>query len=242
MGKFVPDSVTIASIWPGKLRPIQKYVGESPNRKDRDGRSMPRCTTYELKPVGKRDEPYTTEVTDAFESKRDWIQSAEQGREINSLDIVDCHELAENLIREWSGNLADAPPGAGMGIRMIRGSVPHQDELREMRAELAAFCQWQFQTAERHARLNEWKEITPTMRECTKWLGHERLYSEPAKSGDMMACPACREQISSEALVCSKCGTRIKALTAKLAALNPPEEPVELAPINEPAEPEEVTA
>jgi hypothetical protein len=213
MGKYVADSVYIASIWPGKLNPIQKMVGAEPDD------SKGRCTTYQLAPVPRRAKACVIEVTDGFETCRDWIQSAEQGREINNLRPVDCKQIAANLVAEWAGGFVDSPHGAGLGIRIISGSVPHEDELREMHNELSAFCEWSFQEAERHARLNEWREITATMRECAKWLGRDRLWSEPQKSGDLVPCAACQTPISNKALVCPQCGTKLKALTPELAKL-----------------------
>ena len=218
MGKYVAESVTIASIWPGKLPPLQKYVGEHP----RDTRG--RCTTYELEPVPRGGKTFTLEVYDGFESVRDWIESAEQGTQIVKSNPVDCREIAENLVREWAGNFVDVPANAGLGIKIIRGSVPHVDELRDMKEELSRFANWQFQKAEQHARLNEWKEISETMRVCAKWLGQDRIWSEPQKAGELTACAACRETISSLASVCPKCGTKLKALPPELAALNEPVE------------------
>ena len=227
MGKYVADSVTIASIWPGKLKAISKFVGPDPNpiNEREPGKSTGRCTNYELVPVKRGDKPFCLEVADAFETNRDWIQSAEQGRQVVHMAPVDCRQIAENLVREWTGNFVDVPAGAGLGIRIIRGGVPHQDELQEMRGELSAFCNWRFQEASRHARLNEWKEILRPLDEiCAEWIGQKPAWAAPEKSGDIVACPACTTQISSKAAVCPNCRYQIKALPAQIAELNEPAE------------------
>lgn len=222
MAKYTADSKFIASIWPGELPIIRKYVGVHPN--PRSGR----CTPYQLKPVSRGGKPFCLEVSDAFENRPNPVKAAENnpGDRIGSsmaFDsvIVPCEEILANLLQEWTGGMIDMPIGGGMGIMAINGTVPTQAEHEQMMGELTIMFEHLFQEGERFHRQNEWKSITGFMRLSAEWLGHERIWSTPQRSVDTIACPNCRQNISSQAFLCQHCGLKLKALPPELAALNP---------------------
>lgn len=222
MAKYVADSLWIASIYPGKLWPITKYVGPNPNPRS------PRATVYRLEPVSRGKKPFMLEVSDAFENVPNPQEASESNRAdriganmvFNSKPVT-CQELAANLIQEWAGGMVGLPSGALPGIATVIGTVPTQAELERITEQQTMFFEYLFQEGEKLHRLNDWKGITQTMRDACQWLGHERVWSTPASSSSVTNCPACRQIIPVDASVCHHCGTRVKALPVDLAALNP---------------------
>lgn len=240
MAKYVAESKWIASIYPGKLWPITKYVGPHPNPR------TARATVYKLNPVPRGGKPSLLEVTDAFQNVPNPMKAAESMKtdRIGSNMVFDsapvaCEEICENLIQEWAGAMVGLPAGARPGIMVIVGTVPMQAEMKQLVEQQTVFCEYLFQEGERLARVNDWKGITQTMRDSAVWLGHERIWSSPAKSSDVVQCPACRQVIPSDASVCHHCGTRVKAMSAELAAMNQVARPLDVPEFVPPgAEPE----
>jgi hypothetical protein len=215
----------MASIWPGKLEPKPMYHGL-----DQDARTG-RCTVYWIPPVRKNARPpyELLTISDSFENVPDLNELAGDlrgGRTPMTSKPVPCEDIAENLRRFWAGNMVGIPAGASPGIIILpKGrEVPHQKDIDAMMSMQTAFAEHQFQQGERLASERDWKGITQTMRDMAKWLGHERRWSTPEMVIESVGCPACKQPIPKDAFVCFHCGTKIKAFTPELAALNPKEE------------------
>lgn len=221
MAKYTAESIWIASIYPGIVQPITKYHGPHPSPRSA------RATVYRLKPVQRGGKPFLLEVSDAFENVPNPMKAAEsmKSERIGSTMVFDsspvaCEEIVENLLQEWAGGMVGLPPGAAPGIIRLIGTVPTQDERERMTQQQTILYEYLFQEGERLYRQSDWKGITQTMRDAAVWLGHERIWSTPAKSSESVNCPGCNEVISSAAAVCKHCGTRIKELPGEIAALN----------------------
>jgi hypothetical protein len=221
MAKYVAESKWIASIYPGTLWPIIKYVGPHPNS------HSPRATRYELKPVPRGGKPFMLEVVDAFENVPNPMKAAESSKAdriganmIFDSSPVPCEEIAANLIQEWVGGRFGVPSGAAPGIMIVIGTIPTQAELKRMEEMQTAFGEYLFQEGERLNELKQWKDIRPEMRDMAVWLGRDVRWGTPGNATDLIPCPACTKQIPSQSIVCAVCGTRLKALPPDLAKLN----------------------
>lgn len=214
MAKYTAEVRYIASIWPGKLEPITLYHGPSPVV------SSKRSTQYKLQPVARGLKPFVLEVADGFENVFDPMTIGSNSSQRMRSKPVDGAETVNVLIKHWAGNIVDMPPGGGMGIREIIGTVPQKQELEQMREELTVFCEYKFQQGEQHHRQNQWKEITQTMRDCASWLEKDTIWANPASASELINCVACGELVKPRASVCKHCGYQLRALPPEIAALN----------------------
>lgn len=230
MARYQAEALYIASIYPGQLEAQMKYHGDSTD--PREGRAK----RYWIPPVPRLERPELPdevknvkitkahgrwcailEVCDAFENVPNPLK-ADGGRMHFDLSPVDCREIATNLHRYWGGNFVDLPAGATPGMMIIKGTVPNEDEMRQMVVQQQAFYEYRLMQGDKCARENNWKEFTQQMRDAVAYLGKERPWSGGMITTD---CPACMEQIPSGASICSHCGTRLKALPKDIALLNP---------------------
>lgn len=215
MGKYIADTTSIASIYPGFTEPIRR--DHSPDSNPNKGTS----TWYRLKPVKKGGKAFVLEVSDCFEHKKDVCKSIDRGRITMEITPISVEEVCDDLLKHWVGNIVGLPHGALPGIMKIRGTVPQQEELEQMRAQQQAYMEYYFAEGERIYQSNEGvHKISPKSKMAAEYLGRPTLWSHPAKSTDEVPCRACRKTIAADAYVCSHCGTRLKALPPDLAAFN----------------------
>jgi hypothetical protein len=167
-------------------------------------------------------------VSDMFENVVDWLGQGQgstpelKGRfqTRHTSKPVDCARLAQNLLQEWSGGMVGVPTGAAPGIMIIEHEEPTPQECRQMLIRQTAFAEFQFNEAEKLARMNDYKGITRVMIDMSTWLGRSRPWSNPEAEASMVECPVCTGQIKSNAFVCRHCGYKVKALPPEIAALN----------------------
>lgn len=213
MGKFTPDVVRIASIFPGKTDRIAMDHGPSQFREDGT------TTFYELKPATAT-KPYMLEITDSFQHYKDEIKTAATGMTQYGIHPIACEDIADYLIRMWAGNLVDVPADAKPGIMIIRGATPHQDEIRLMKEQQRAYFEFFFLEGERLAKDAQVKQISPPMKLAAEYLGRPRPWSHASNALENIKCPACKFDIPEDSYICGNCGTKLRALPAELQRLN----------------------
>lgn len=221
MSKYQAEIRYIASIYPGKIAPITKFVGPSMN--PRDGRAtvywMPSIKRDE-KPSDKRDGKKQQNLTilkvgyqhiavlsvaDSFENVLDPLQL---GTGLKTADTykplpVSCDELARDLISHWAGNMVGLPPGASPGIMVCANLTPTQDELSRMVLMQTAYFEHRLQEADNLANENRHRFITDEMKTAAIWLGKDRSWATP--SANLGKCKWCMATMPSEAIVCQIC-------------------------------------
>jgi len=215
MGQFKPNSLYIASIYPGRRERIIKPFGPTMHRSD--GTS----TSFELKPVKKGGKPYVIEVPDMFQHSKDPLKTANQGKQAFSLDPVPCEEIAAELVRVWGENIPDLPFGAGPGIMILIGTTPQQHEVETMKAMLQAYCEHYFLDGERIARDVGMHGINAEHKLAADYLERPRNWSHPGRALEMIPCPLCKKAIAADSIICGECGTRLKEVPKQYADLNP---------------------
>lgn len=225
MAKYVAESKFIASIYPGKLPEIIKYVGPDPAVRDRNGKANSRATVYRLKPVPRGGKPFMLEVTDSFENVPNPMKTAESSKGdrkganmIFDSNLVSCEEIAQGLVQEWVGNMVKMPVGGAPGIMIVVGTVPTQAELEHMQQAQTIYFESLYSEAQRLADIHLVDKITQPMRDAAEWLGREPKWVP--KSTDLIACPVCRKDIAADSIKCAVCGTQLQALPPELAKLN----------------------
>jgi len=201
--KYQAEDICIASIYYGVLGPVTLPHG--PSMRESDGRS----TLYELKPVPREKmltKPFVLTVTDAFETVPNPEQSSGT-KMAKSSRPVDVNQIADYLVRHWAGNFMGLPPGATPGIVRIKGTIPHQDEMKEMISRQTAFAEHMFNAAEKLVSERQTRWITQTMRDSSVWLKRLRPWTHQMMSDTAEEpCPFCRVLIEPQAYVCKACG------------------------------------
>ena len=227
MAKYVAESTFIASIYPGELPPITKYVGPEPSVYDKNGKANSRATVYRLKPVprGSKQGYFSLEITDAFELVPNPMKAAESSRGdrkganmIFDTNLVTCEEIANGLMQEWVGNMVKMPVGASPGIMIVANSAPTQANLETMHQMQTVYAEHMYAEAQRLSNANLIEKITQPMKDMAKWLGREPVWIPRAV--DMIACPECRKDIPADTRVCQYCRTRLQPMSAEVAKLN----------------------
>jgi hypothetical protein len=216
MPKYIAESQYIASIYPGMLERITLYHGDDPDV------NSARAKVYWIPPFvkGYGAKPKTLEVSDCFENVLDPMGSTETATKAWQSKPVPYQDIVRNLLQRWAGGMIGLPSGASPGIMAIKGTVPHDDEIKELYRMQNTYYEYNFQQGERRARENDWKGITPDMKDAAIWLGVDRAWSTPGTSANMVACSECKQQIPVDARICHHCGTRLKAMPPEIAALN----------------------
>ncbi len=255
MAKYVAESRVIASIYPGTVERITLYHGHDP--KPTKGRATsywlpPIPKNKSPFPAGQEERDAfeaklkshnvtvkkvngswvaLLEVSDAFESVFNVLKSESVGK-LAAFDTnpVDCDQIANFLIHQWAENMVGIPAGASPGIMIIAGTVPTVEEQKQMLTMQTAFYTDRFQQAETLIAQNQYRELTQVMKDAAVYLDHARTWASPGLSTQTINCPACRQVLPDDAMVCHHCGLRVKALTPELAALNQSGQP---APVKE---------
>lgn len=222
MAKYIADSLYIASIYPGELEPVRRNYGPS---RQSTGKGAERSTCFRLTPIVRGSKPgyCIIEVTDSFEDVIDLsqIQNSTAGsvHKPKALKPVPVETIVADVLAIWTGGLFNVPQGAKPGIMQIAGTVPTQNELREMTLTQTLYFEYLFAEGERLDQQKDWKDITGVMRLAAEWLGHRRAWSHRAIAADSSPCPICTAMVPNAAYVCPSCGKVIRALPAELAAL-----------------------
>jgi hypothetical protein len=216
------NSKFLCSVYPGKLEPIVRSYGI--HHDARKGRR----TVFQFQPVDRfaqdtKKRYSVIEVVDSWENIPNPTKPTPRsdGRMPFDSGPVACEEIVKDLLNVWCGSILGLPTGVTPGVMEIINSVPTQAELEKLYQKQAEFAQYMVQEGDRLAADKKMKQITNPMRESVKYLQAKRDWADPGAAADNTSCPACRQLIHSEQIVCHHCRTQLKALPPNLAAVNP---------------------
>lgn len=220
--KYVSTSKYICSVYPGRLEPIVRSYGTNPDPK------KGRRSVFQFEPVDRfakspKDRYSVLEIVDSWENipnPSKPIQSG--GRMPFDSGPVPCEEIIRDIMNVWCGSVIGLPSGVTAGIMEIPNSTPTADQLDELHRRHAQFAQYMLQEGDKMYAEKRMKEITNAMRESAKWLQQKRDWADPAAAAENTTCPACRQLIHAQQIVCHHCRTQLKALPPELAAINAP--------------------
>ena len=233
MAKYIAESRTIASIYPGQLQPIRRNYGVTPQG---SGKGAERSTLFSLPPCrdskglpSRKAKPVTIQIHDSFESVLDIMGTGQlQGGKNQKAYLskpVPVEEIIADLLRHWTGGLFNVPGGAAPGVIEIANTVPTGAELNEMLRMQTAYFEYWFNTGEAiqrgdKASIENYGRHTPEMILAAEWLGEVRNWSNPSVSRNLDPCPWCQTLISTVAVFCPNCSRQVREIPAELAALS----------------------
>lgn len=199
MAKAQSDVVTICSVYPAPLE-RQMLLGY------RGG-----MTTFKLPPVpaGKF---AVLPVTSGYV-----LNTADMGPDLPPEEVprpLPALAIAEELIREWAGDQPANASGGTIGVGIIAGNLPTEEELTQLRDGQVAHLKWIVSKAGDLYREGKQTHIKQRHRQALEWLvgepdEHEYpwyLRYDPAKMKD---CPACFTKIPRQATVCRQCNVNL---------------------------------
>ncbi len=141
-------------------------------------------------------------VFDTFVWTRDFTQDAEHFLP----HPVTAWQVARDLVNLWSSDALSGDGGSKPGIRMIAGTEPTSEELREIRDMQTRYFRTLVNDGHSLFSKGQVKDISDLHRSAAKWLGANNLPWLPKIEQVMVKkCVACGNEIRSEALRCEKC-------------------------------------
>src|ERR1700743_2830395 len=108
MAQYIPESLYIASIYPGVVEPQRRNYGPS---RESTGKSSIRSTLFSLEPVERGKAPFILEIIDSFEDVLDVLNtSSERGpHKPKLLKPVPVQSIVNDLLARWTGGLYNVP-------------------------------------------------------------------------------------------------------------------------------------
>jgi hypothetical protein len=123
--------------------------------------------------------------------------------------------FARDLVREWVGDHQANQTGGNLGMMIIKGSEPLEEELASLNKAREIFCRTLVTQADDYDRIGKKEKIRDEHRKALKWLGSEDVSQHPwfreirkifyIPNG----CPACGSDVPMTAFVCKGCHTNI---------------------------------
>jgi hypothetical protein len=131
--------------------------------------------------------------------------------------------VAENLVHAWTRGKVGTDSGFGPGIIICEKAEPSPHEIQMANDRQTAYFRHLVNQADSLHANGENKEITDEHRLAAEWMGlGDRQWSRPIERVEMKRCPACAEEIRSDAKLCRHCRTNIDDfIAAQLAKLQP---------------------
>lgn len=124
-------------------------------------------------------------------------------RQYSTVPVYGDH-IAEDIFKEWTGNMTTPPPG----VLVIAGDAPTQAEIDRAMMLHTIHCEalrreahemW-IQGKQREAAQEQFKR-------ASLWLGYgDDPWVRKPRVTTLVACPWCRKEIDGEAAVCPECG------------------------------------
>lgn len=188
--QYIPNNVTICSIWPSDLSSWKLHAGQL---KQYFIPSVPKGKYAVLKVY----DTYTMTRNTSVES---------DGPEGYQPSPIFCVGVAENLLKEWAEDAPGNASGSRPGISIIQGEKPTQSELDAMWARQTEYFRWLVKRADDYWIQGKREYISDDHRRALRWLGSEdRQWFQEIAEVLKKRCPACAEEINSEATKCKHC-------------------------------------
>lgn len=222
MAKYIPNSVTVLSIFPvamGKMCIHNGFITYAHPVAPRNSilcRSYnpDRLTTTSRVPEGTPD--YTDEdrkcevnagytlirVCDTFVWTRDFTQD----NEMYIPHPVPARAVAQDLVSAFAGDALKGDGGSGPGVAIIEGDEPTNEELLRVRDSQTRYFRTLVNDGHTLYSKGQIKDISDLHRAAAKWLGANNLPWLPKiEQVSVKKCAACGNEIRAEALRCQEC-------------------------------------
>lgn len=192
--QYVPNNVTICSVWPDDLSSWKLHGG--------------RNQLYRI-PAVEKGKYALLKVYDTYTVTRN-IAVESEGPEAYQNSPISCLGVAENLLKEWAEDAPGNASGARPGIMIIAGDTPTQTELDAMWASQTEYFRWLVKRADDYWIQGKREYISSDHRRALRWLGSEdRDWFQEIAEVLKKRCYACAEEINTDAIVCKHCSTNL---------------------------------
>ncbi len=199
---FVPNNVTICSVFPEELRHYLMHAG---GRKEYFMPAVPKGSYALLK------------VYDTYTLTRDLSAAAGAGDDPNDPHAHDmqrspvhCFGVAADLTRQWAQDAPGNASGAKPGVMVIAADRPTQLELDGLTETQTTYFRWLVMKADEYWITGQRTYITNDHRRALRWLGSEdRDWYKKIETVLFKRCPSCAEQINFDALGCRHCNANL---------------------------------
>ena len=161
-------------------------------------------------------------VDDTWSAVKDW------GTGSLRMAPVPGSVVADNLLRAWSqGRVGTGIDNMrGPGILICAGLQPTADEIHQAREKQTEYFRYLVHDADMKFAQDEAKLISDDHRMAAHWMGiKDRKWSQPMVPKSLVNCPACREEIYSDAVMCKHCRTNIHEFNMQRTKVVATEEP-----------------
>lgn len=127
--------------------------------------------------------------------------------------------VADNLVNSWTKGRVGSADGLGPGVLVCASMQPTAEEIDRARVQQTAY----FRSLVNDADIKFTKEgalnITDDHRLAAKWMGiKDRKWAQPMVPKSLVSCPACREEVFSDAVLCKHCHSNIPKFLAEQLA------------------------
>ena len=170
-------------------------------------KDLPVNTSIALDPVSNR--PYVLlRVYDTNQYIRNWTAEEDDPRKYVA-NFIEVETVVEDLLNTFANGRQGGSAGVGPGIILIEDDEPTPAEIAKAIDMQTQYCRWLIEDADVLFAARAFKEITQVHKLGAAWLNEDRPWKREMGQAVPIQCPACKEDIKPEALVCKHCHTDI---------------------------------
>lgn len=208
------SSVVIASIWP---RPFRKEEMHCQMSADEAGNvSIRGCTVYEIPAAPESDKESAhgvqyLRVYDSFVRLQSPQTIGDQPPEVITRPLW-AKDIAESLVRSWTGEPGGAKLGGTMGVMVIAGETATMEEINQMLTSQRNYCQLRYNEAQQNYLQGHVNRIGDVERLAARWMNNHTKtpWYGVTNIGEMKTCLGCGDSLPAAATVCKTCGDLVK--------------------------------
>lgn len=164
-----------------------------------------------LIPKAINDKPQTLQVADGFTFYYDIDAKAIK------VPIL-AESLAQSIVYDFCSSFMSYTPDAGPGLFWVEGAFTEQEIIDRFADKIIEARNRQTEWFRRICRLadDDWarygvhKAISDLQRFAADYLKYDRPWARQIEQARMVSCPACRQTIPDDAMICAQCRTIVK--------------------------------
>lgn len=204
------QSVVIASIWPFPLESEEPHYRTEID--EQTGQPRTHAITQYAIPAGADNMREAAQkvrllrVFDSYQLRR--VPDAPLGGERLDAMPLYCKDIAAGLVGKWTGEPLGAASGTSMGVMVLAGETPTDQEMQRMLASQNAYFQERFTNANQSWQQGKPSQIGVVERVAARWMNaHTRVeWYAMTDMKDMKECISCGGSLPVKAIACPNSG------------------------------------